>query len=334
MTEPLTPAHHSQPQVSAVLGVYNMERFIAETLRSVLAQTYRNFEIVIVDDGSSDRTVDEITSIQDERIRLVRAEHRGSAAARNQAISLARGELIAFLDGDDLWDSDKLARHAEVFRGHPDIDLTFDLVRHVDMQGRDLGYRMNKPALEPSFENVLIHNLIACGSVTVARREAVAKTDGFSTELHAFIDTDLWLRLILLRPANTICIPKVLTSYRRHSGQITGKWRRIAQAWPVMVARMEQIAPQRVAGVKLRAHAVYYRGLAALAHEQNDRLNSWTFLSRAWLVNPFFTMSHIGFWRLLTKMLIRLVLPVHVHHALRRLKQRLRFDSAASAFTL
>lgn len=328
MTNDFTGYVSGEPHISVVIGVYNMEMYIGATLRSVLAQTFTDFEIIIVDDGSLDRTVEEITGIHDPRIRLIRLSHQGSANARNHAISLARGKLIAFLDGDDLWEPGKLAVHVETFRQHSDIDLTFDLVRHIDEKGNDLGYRMDSPTLRPTFENVLIHNMIACGSVTVARREAVAKTGGFSPELPAFIDTDLWLRLLLLRSDNTICIPRALTAYRRHDKQITGKWKRMERAWPILLGRLQKLVPERVGKVKPFAYAVYYRGLAALAHEQNDRLSSWGFLMKAVAFNPRYTMSYVDFWRLLATMSIRLVLPARLHRALRKTASRLQVTIA------
>ena len=94
--------------ISVVIPLYNKEKQIAKTLQTVLNQTYQNFEIVIVNDGSTDGSVEEVLRISDSRIRLVNQENGGVSAARNRGIDEAKGEYIAFLDADDLWDIDHL----------------------------------------------------------------------------------------------------------------------------------------------------------------------------------------------------------------------------------
>src|SRR5512143_3730544 len=111
----------SEPLVSVVMPVYNGARYLRQALESALAQTYRPLEIVVVDDGSTDETP-AILAEFGTRIRALRQPNSGSAAARNAALDAARGELIAFLDADDLWLPQKLAVQVEYLREHPDVD--------------------------------------------------------------------------------------------------------------------------------------------------------------------------------------------------------------------
>ena len=121
--------------VSVVVPVYNGERFIDRTLVSALAQTYNPFEVIVVDDGSTDCTpyLIEAASIRDERIRAFRTKNAGPAAARYFGIKQARGTLVAFLDADDLWHPEKIARQVEVMkRSSPNVGLVYCLTIEID----------------------------------------------------------------------------------------------------------------------------------------------------------------------------------------------------------
>src|SRR5579862_4587648 len=114
--------------VSVVVPVWNSERFLKKTVESVLAQTYRRLELIVVDDGSTDRSPDIVKSIaaHDDRVRLFRTENRGAAAARNLGISQSRGPFVALLDNDDLWHPEKIARQVEVLRrSPPEVGLVY-----------------------------------------------------------------------------------------------------------------------------------------------------------------------------------------------------------------
>ena len=108
---------------SVIIPLYNKERYIARTIQSVLAQTFQDFEIIIVNDGSTDGSVKEVERFDDERIRLVEQANAGVSAARNRGIEEAKYELIAFLDADDLWDNDFLATAFELYEHYPKCDV-------------------------------------------------------------------------------------------------------------------------------------------------------------------------------------------------------------------
>jgi glycosyltransferase involved in cell wall biosynthesis len=112
------------PLISCIVPVFNGERFLGEALDSILAQTHRPREIIVVDDGSTDRTP-EVAALYRGRITYVRQANRGSAAAKNRGLGLARGQLVAFLDADDRWHPEKLARQRRRLLAHPDLSLCF-----------------------------------------------------------------------------------------------------------------------------------------------------------------------------------------------------------------
>lgn len=118
-----------QPLISCIVPVYNGELYLREAIDSILAQTYRPLEIIVVDDGSTDATPDVVAGYGD-RLRYIRQPNAGPGAARNHGLNLAQGEFIAFLDADDLWHPDKLARQMTRFLNRPDLDLCITYAQH------------------------------------------------------------------------------------------------------------------------------------------------------------------------------------------------------------
>src|SRR6266702_3015810 len=111
------------PDVSVIIPTYNRRAMVRGAVASVLAQTHVSFELIVVDDGSSDGTVEELSRIPDERVRLVRIANSGPAAARNQGVAIANAAIIAFLDSDDLWMRSKLERQLEFMLAHPEFAI-------------------------------------------------------------------------------------------------------------------------------------------------------------------------------------------------------------------
>lgn len=187
--------------VSIVTPAYNAERFIEATGASVINQTYVDWEWIIVDDGSTDRTAALVERIGDPRIRLLRGPHSGlPAAARNLGLRAAAGDLVAFLDADDLWEPDKLAAQVRFLETFPDAGLVF--CRYYLWFDRRPVARRIVPSLHglPNpgryLEALCRRNLIGTSGV-VARRRILIELGGFceDTLLRGTEDYDLWLRI-------------------------------------------------------------------------------------------------------------------------------------------
>ena len=118
--------------VSVIIPVYNGERFLAEAVETVHAQEYDRLEIIVVDDGSTDRTSEIITSLKGD-IQRIGQKNSGPAAARNKGLSVARGDVIAFLDADDLWPETKLNTQIPLLVDHPEVDIITGLVQYVEL---------------------------------------------------------------------------------------------------------------------------------------------------------------------------------------------------------
>ena len=219
-------APHRTPVVSVIIPAHNSAAFIADAIDAVRAQTFREYEIIAVDDGSTDRTQDVLRRFPE--VRSARQPNRGAAAARNAGIGLARGEFVAFLDADDLWLPDKLARQLDFIAAHPEVGLLFadaaewrgDTVEKPSILstmafGADAS---SQTPIDDVFRKLLIENFIPTSTVLV-RRSCFAAAGLFDVSLPNVEDREMWLRLAAAVPV--ACVPQVLARKRSHDANIS-----------------------------------------------------------------------------------------------------------------
>ncbi len=203
-----------EPLVSVIVPFFKQEEYLAETLNSVASQTYRNFEIVIVDDGSPGRSAQEIVDeLGMSRIKVVRhSENRGLASARNTAFAHSRGDLIVPLDSDDLLDADFLK-------------ITVKAVLDEDCAGVYTGLAVFGEQNCIAQQNCDLIRLLAgipCGCTFLYKRELYEAVGGYRTELAVGEDLDFWIRVVSQRwPIKYI--DKPLVHYRKHSGGLSAR---------------------------------------------------------------------------------------------------------------
>jgi glycosyltransferase involved in cell wall biosynthesis len=200
--------------VSVVIPTYRHRDYVAAALASVEAQTFRDFEIVVVNDGSPDDTEAVLRPWIDRgAIRYVAQENRGQAAARNRGIELARGEFVALLDDDDLWLPDKLAWQVEYLRGNRDCGLVAGAAEVMDESGMAL--RSTPDLGDVGFERLLEGNCLLSPGQALVRRSALDRAGGFDPAVWGADDWDLWLRIAL---ADRVRITgRVSLRYRKHA---------------------------------------------------------------------------------------------------------------------
>ncbi len=183
------------PAVSVILPTYNRADTLPRAVKSVLAQTFGDYELLIIDDGSTDRTPSVVEQLEDPRIRYIRlARNRGVSAARNRGFSEARGEFIAFLDSDDEWLPRKLERQVDLLRQAPDsVGMAYSGALNVHPGGRRSEYLPRDGGdLLPV---LLIHNVIHATPSVLLRRAVVHAVGDFDETLPAIEDYDYWLRV-------------------------------------------------------------------------------------------------------------------------------------------
>lgn len=213
---------NEQPLVSVIVAAYNAARYLAPTLESLFGQTYASVEIIVIDDGSTDETPEILKSYAD-RIQILHQANQGQGIARNVGCRQSKGSLLAFIDSDDLWDSDKLEKQVGLLKRFPAAVATYCDYRIIDEEGSVTQPNSATGTPRPSgniLQQLLIGNCVGSPSVVLVRREAFFTSGGFNEQpSRASEDYGLWLALAT--QGAFIYNPETLVSYRRHAGQAT-----------------------------------------------------------------------------------------------------------------
>jgi glycosyltransferase involved in cell wall biosynthesis len=202
--------------VSVVIPAFNAERFLSETINSVLSQTLDEVEVIVVDDGSTDGTMSIVEQFHP-RVKGVTQPNAGVASARNVGLEMASGDFVCFLDADDWLYPTCLERKAECLRGRPEVGLCFSWVEVTDDARRPIG-RIMKGTPEADAVGPLLRLIppaIPCPSNVLLRKDLVRELGGFDEALGTAADYDLWLRVA--QRTECVRIDEVLVQYRRHA---------------------------------------------------------------------------------------------------------------------
>ncbi len=217
------------PKVSVIIPAYNAEKYIAETLDSVVNQTYSDFEVIIVDDGSKDGTVSIIKQYQGkypEKIRLIQKENGGPASARNVGIKVATGEYIAFIDADDLWLPRKLEKQISFFESQPtQVGLVYTDGKKFDDDGTwTLPEHLRHNYIEGRIYKDLLRSNVIPNQSVVVRNECFDQVGLFSEspKIVSSEDYDMWLRIA--RKFEISFLNEVLSLYREHNLGISKRY--------------------------------------------------------------------------------------------------------------
>jgi glycosyltransferase involved in cell wall biosynthesis len=185
------------PKVSVVIPAYNAMKYLPETLESVLTQTFTDFEVTIVNDGSSDNICEWCEQITDTRVRLISQHNQKLPAARNTGILNSTGEYIAFLDADDIWEPTKLEKQVNYLDNHPLVGLVDVWTILIDQNGNFLN-KIISNNIEGDVRKTVIeacNAFIVSGSSPMVRRACIEKVGLFDVELKFCEDVDMWIRI-------------------------------------------------------------------------------------------------------------------------------------------
>jgi hypothetical protein len=245
------------PSVSVIIPAYNSASYIGETLDSVFDQTYRDFEVLVINDGSPDtEALEAVLRPYLDRIVYLKQENRGPAAARNLGIQQARGEYIAFLDSDDCWLREYLARQMSMFDATPAPDIVSsdtELFGDSPLAGKSF-WELYPPRGPVTLKSLLTRDCAIVTSCTVARRSVLFSAGLFDEDICGPEDFDLWLRVVH-SGARLVLQRHVLGRRRLHGGALTAAPLRIrAEAVRVLdkLERTLQLAPEVLSALQQR----------------------------------------------------------------------------------
>ena len=261
------------PSVSIILPTFNRTKFLRPAVESVFAQTYRDWEIIIADDGSGEETTAYLDGMMASRVRVLRLPHSGNPSkVRNSAIKAACGRYLAFLDSDDIWASSKLERQISALTDHPQSRWSYSLCNHIDENGSLVPKQRRTPPVFSEgwiFEALLRLQFSIAMPTLIAERELVEEVGCFDEQQHFGEFHDLCLRLAL--KSEVVALREPLCSVRMHDQHYSADRVAANKSWMRLYEKMAALAPDP----SLRAHCAKMRAatstvVARLQGEKGD----------------------------------------------------------------
>ena len=274
-------------KVSVIIPVYNAEKYVAATIESVLLQTYENFEILIIDDGSPDGSINVCQLFKDSRIKIIRQANRGLPGARNTGIRHAQGDYVAFLDADDIWLPNKLEKHVEHLDNSPTVGISFCYSAFINEKGNSTGlYQKPRKLYDITPSYILCRNPVGNGSAAVIRREVfqdikfqdnlhgIAEDYYFDERLPRAEDIECWLRISIQTHWRHEGIPEILTFYRITSSGLSANALKQLKALEDVVEKTRSYAPDIIAHCEKAAKAYHLRYTVRRLVSLGDGINA------------------------------------------------------------
>jgi glycosyltransferase involved in cell wall biosynthesis len=312
-----------KPAVSVLMTTYNRSNYIKEAIDSVLNQSYKNFELIIIDDGSTDNTFDIVKSIKDRRISYYYQDNSGQNSARNTGIILSDGEYIAMIDSDDIWEADKLKKQVEILDKYNEIGLVFCGTVFIN-QDNEIVYK--KPLIDYKgdvLKKLLLTNFLYNGSCPLFRRAGIVKTGMFDTSFERMTDWEFYLRYALYN--KFWGISEYLLRYRIHDDTMSSDFEKY-QIWgfKIIDSIFSNIDfPEKYQKLRKKAYAMRYRYMGIRCFEKRllkearnyfnkaFKLEIWTFLTGdmpIYYILSLFPIETLNFARLFRKYLNKITL--------------------------
>lgn len=248
--------------ISVVVPAYNAECTILETIESILQQTFTDFELIVIDDGSTDRTVNLLETISDPRLKVFSYNNGGLPVARNRGIACSIGDYVAFIDADDLWTANKLELQLAALQSNPEAGVAYSWTCNMSQTG-DAFYPGHTAVHEGNvYPQLLISNFIASGSNCLIRRDAMASVGAFNPCLKSCEDWDYWLRLAA--HWSFVVVPKYQILYRQSPGAMSSKIEVMEQYSLIVIEKAFQSAAPNLQSLKKQSLATHYQYLTGM----------------------------------------------------------------------
>jgi GT2 family glycosyltransferase len=255
--------------ISVIIPAYNAQCTILETVDSVLQQTFFDFELIVIDDGSIDQTVELLKKISDPRLKVFSYTNGGLPVARNRGIAHASGDYIAFLDADDVWTLDKLELQLAALKAVPEAGVVYSWTCNMSQTGEAFYPGHSVTYSGNVYAQLLLGNFLASGSNCLIRRDAIASIGEFDPALKSYEDWDYWLRLAARYPF--VVVPKYQILYRQSPGAMSSKIDVMEHYSQIVIEQAFHLAPPELQSLKKRSLAINYQYLAGLCLAHVDQ---------------------------------------------------------------
>ncbi|WP_017663477.1 glycosyltransferase [Baaleninema simplex] len=257
-------ARSPYPKISVVVPAYNCETTVRATLDSLFNQTFKDFEVLVVDDSSTDDTLNAVKAIEDPRLRVFSYPNAGPAATRNRGFNHILGQYVSFIDADDLWTPDKLAAQLEALDANPDAAVAYSWTDYIDESGQVLRPGSHLSVSGDVLSHLLLADFLENGSNALIRRDAFAAVEGFDESFTVAHDWDLFLRLAYRY--FFVCVEKAQILYRLTAASVSSKVVRQEQFCLKVLDRAYHSAPQAFQSLRSQSltnlyHYLTYRAL-------------------------------------------------------------------------
>ncbi len=273
------------PKVSVVVPAYNVRNYIQDALLSLERQSLQEFEVLIVDDGSTDDTANVVKSYlkRDPRFRLLQKPNGGLSSARNYGITHARAEYIALLDGDDIYHPDKLANHVARLDNSPKVGVVYSASQAIRDDGSPTFISLSgKPVKSNQFLALLCKNFVGHGSNAVFRRCLVEEIGEFDEGLHSSEDIDFWLRIAATQKWRFYREKRTLCYYRVRPSGLSFNVTQMQSCNQQVIEKAYKSSPEIIEPMLPTAYAYMYRYLARLCLQGGDIKKARNFIDKAW----------------------------------------------------
>ena len=302
-----------RPRVSVVIPAFQSAGRIGRTLARLREQTFGDFEVIVVNDGSTDATSRIVgqAMVDDPRIRLIEQSNGGIAVARFRALDAAHGDVIAFLDDDDLWHRDKLALQLARLDATPGAAVVSCLSALVDIDGRLLGWRFGGTPEGDVYREMLEWDMVSGGSVAMVSRAALEDVGGFDASLPDRADWDLWIRLA--RGHRFTCVPRTLVGYTRRAGSVSQSYDRMIEHGQRVLEKARHADPS-ISDADYQAFlARDLFGAACLCLADERRALAWRYVSRAVQCGPAMVLGRPRRWGIVVMLALASTLPAPLY---------------------
>ncbi|AFZ00461.1 glycosyltransferase family 2 protein [Calothrix sp. PCC 6303] len=273
------------PKVSVIIPAHNAIKYLPKSLETVFEQTFKDWEVLIINDGSTDGIEKWASEITDTRVTLIVQSHQGVSIARNHGISLSQGEYIAFLDADDLWEPTKLEKQVKYLDNHLHVGLVYTWTAFVDESAKATGRVSSSNAEGKIWLQLLENELIPCTSTVMIRRDCFDDVGMFESTLTHAEDLELWVRISKKYPVAVI--KEVLTQYRQHGNNTTKSRDKMLQGLHKVIEKVFTSVTLESLYLRNRIYGNIFLSWAWLSIDEGNTQLAAKYRQQAFLHNPW-----------------------------------------------